>query len=436
MIIDFSASNFRSFRDEQLLSMNVEGGRSRHPSNYSLVEDDRIAILRTAAILGANASGKSNLLKAIAALRWIVLSSGNRKNGQPIPIYEPFRLSADGERQQITFDIEFVVPSGLRYRYQISFLRDRVTEERLMAFPRRSKAIVFERGPSDTWETIKFGGIYKGGSRKFPFFSNSAYLSRAGNDASSPEFIREIYNYFGNISYVPAGARIFLSSALSNVTMINAVSDLICLADTGVAKVTMEENESSTEIRLPEEMPDDLKEAILAENRMSAKFWIESQAGRLIPFDQDDMSSGTARLLEVLPIILQSLKAGSALTFDEIDAHFHTDLVDLILQLFHDDEVNSKGAQLIFSTHDTNVLNSSQMRRDQIWLVSKENGVSSLKSLDEYDKQYVRQDSPFESFYRNGRLGALPRLSYSKIKKVILSALGSSNATSTRSINA
>lgn len=423
MIIDLSLSNFRSFQEDQLLSMNVEGARNRHSTNFTLIEDGRIGVLRSAAILGPNASGKSNLLTALMALRWIVRSSGGRKEGQPIPPYEPFRLSDDGRRLPVKIELEFVVPSGIRYRYEVAFSKSRILEERLYSFARRVKAVVFERGPEDTWETVKFGGTYKGGNRRFPFFQNAAYLSRAGNDASSPEFIREIYRYFDNISHIPAGNNLFSLLPLTDPATLEAISELICLADTGVEKVTMEENEGADDIKLPDSMPEELKDAILLENRMSAKYWIKSQSGEIIKFDSNEMSDGTTRLLQVLPTVLEVFETGSVLVFDEIDAHFHTDIVELILRLFHDSEINAKGSQVIFTTHDTNILDSSFLRRDQIWFVSKSKGASSLKSLDEYDKKYVRHDSPFESFYRDGRLGALPRVSYGKVKDAILGAL-------------
>lgn len=423
MIVDFTIRNFRSFRDEQMLSMNVEGSRTRHPSNFSLVEDERFAVLRSAGIFGANASGKTNVLRALAALRWIIVSSTGRKASQSIPAYEPFRLSPAHVKLPVAFEIEFVVPTGARYRYEVEYNRQRIIEERLISFARRSRATVFERLAEDTWETIKFGGTFKGGARKFPFFDNTAYLSRAGNDASSPDFIREIYRYFEALKYIPAGSSIFSREALNDTTMMHAVSELLCLADTGIGKVTIEEKDLAEDLRLPENMPEDLKEAILAQNRMVAKFWMKSGSEDPVPFEDDDISNGTNRLFELLPTILTALEEGSVLALDEIDTALHTDLVNLILQLFHDDEVNAKGAQLLFSTHDTNVLDAANMRRDQIWFVTKDDGISTLKCLGEYDKKYVRQDSPFEAFYRDGRLGALPRLPYQRVKQVLLNAL-------------
>jgi hypothetical protein len=428
MIVDFTVSNFRSFRDPQMLSMNVEGPRVRHPSNFSILEGERLAVLRSAGIFGANASGKTNILRALAAIQWIIVSSAGRKATQSIPPYEPFRLMPAHAERPVAFEIEFIVPSGARYRYEVSFVRQRILEERLISFTRRSRATVFERGAEDDWETIKFGGTFKGGTRKFPFFHNAAYLSRAGNDASSPDFIREIYTYFESLRYIVAGGEMLSRVALSDPKMMRAVSELLCLADTGVDEVTIEENEAADDIRLPESIPDDFKEAILAQNRMVAKFWMKSGSGDPVPFESDDMSHGTNRLLDLLPIVLSALEDGSVLLLDEIDAHLHTDLVRLVLQLFHDDEINTKGAQLLFSTHDTNILDAAYMRRDQIWLVSKNDGISSLKCLSEYDKKYVRQDSPFEAFYRDGRLGALPRLPYSRVKQVLLDTLNANKA--------
>ena len=412
-----------------MLSMNVESFRERHPSNYTLIEDGRLAILRYAAILGPNASGKSNLLRAIGAIKWMILSSSGRKEGQSIPPYEPFLLSESGSRCPVALEIEFVVPSGTRYRYEISFSNDRVEEERLYSFSRRSRATVFSRNSDDTWETIKFGSTYKGGNRKFPFFRNAAYLSRAGNDASSPYFIREIYDYFEKMKIISSefvGDSFFSRSDLDNREL-SAISKIIRLADTGVERVTIEDNKFAKDVRLPEGIPEELKKMIIDQNRKVTKYWILSQFKELVAFDARDMSQGTVQLYKILPIFLSVLRAGSVLIFDEIDVHFHKDLVALLLRLFRDNQINLAGAQMIFSTHDTTILDSSYIRRDQVWLASKKNGASSLRSLDEYDKKHVRHDSSFESLYRNGRLGALPRVSYLSLKRAVLDALERNN---------
>ena len=420
MIIDFTVENFRSIRTEQTLSMNVESGRERHEQNYSVLENGKLTVLRSAAILGANASGKSTLLLAFSALRWIIVESGTRTEGQKIPCYEPFRLDKDSQANPVRLEVEFILQTGIRYRYGISFLQNRIISEDLYSFAKRQRSLVFIRTDEDTWETIKFGGNYKGGNRRFSFFPNQSYLSRAGNDASSPEFIRNIFRYFEYFDYFAPGYRFITMGFLNSEDNMRAVSDLICLSDTGVTKVTAEENKNIRELKLPEDMPSDLKEMIIENNKIIYKFWMESTSGKLIEFDQDSMSDGTIRLFEILPLVLISLSRGSVLLIDEIDAHLHTDVFSLVLSIFNDSELNRKNAQIIFTTHDTNILNSDILRRDQIWLVEKIAGASHLSCLDEYDKRYVRADSPFEAFYRDGRLGALPKLDYPRIRDAIL----------------
>jgi AAA15 family ATPase/GTPase len=436
MIVDLTIANFRSFEDQQTFSMNVEGAQARHRENFSLFGDGKLAVLRSAAILGPNASGKSNLLRAFRALQWIVESSGNRGEGKRILPYEPFKLAPETQNLPVLLEMEFIVPSGVRYRYSVSFFGDRIAEESLYSFARGQRARVFHRDSDDTWDTVKFGGTYKGGNRKFPFFPNNAYLSRAGGDASAPASIREVYRYFERITFIRSGGRIFVPGYMNVPENMRAVTDLICLADTGVANVTAEKNDKAKDIKLPDDMPDDIKEAIHEENRVSYKFWAKSTDGQLIEFNQDEMSEGTVRLFEMLPVVLMALENGSPLIIDEMDAHFHPNLLKLILWLFHDNETNSKGAQVIFTAHDTNVLDSKILRRDQLWFVTKDNGASKIRALDEYDKKYVRSDSPFESFYMDGRLGALPKFSYGDVKQAVLKVVMSDSAEELSDSNA
>lgn len=428
MIIDLTITNFRSFQDEQMFSMNVETARDRHPGNFAEIEDGKLAVLKTAGILGANASGKSNILLAFRALQWLVLNSALRKEGQRIPPYEPYRLSKATIEAPVRFELEFVVSSGIRYRYEIAYLSDRIVEERLLSFSRRQRALVFERGEDDSWESIKFGGTYKGGHRRLPFFPNVAYLSRAGNDASAPEAIREIRRYFEQWSVIRPGEMVVMPHYLKEPKNMQTVSDLICLADTGISAVRREVREDLPDLQFLNDTPDEVREAIIEQNSVRYKFSVESETGDKIDFDQKEMSDGTIKLLETLPLIIDSLNSGSTVFFDELDANLHTDLLSLILQIYNDPLINKKGSQLIFTTHDTNVLDSNLLRRDQIWFVSKKNGASTIKSLDEYEKNRVRHDSPFESFYRDGRLGAVPKFSYNKVRNVILAAIAEKRA--------
>ncbi|CRL15228.1 AAA family ATPase [Phaeobacter italicus] len=424
MLIDFTVRNFRSFEDEVLFSMNVENSRSRLRDNHHEIENGKYAVLKSAAIFGPNASGKSNLLKAIRTLSWMVCNSNDLQEGEAISPYEPFRLSEDTKYAPTEFEVEFVVPSGMRYRYELAFDKERITSETLFSFPGRQRALIFERKEYDTWETIKFGGTYKGGSRRLSFFKNNCYLARAGNDAAAPESIREIIHYFRSINFIGAGTKLRIANYFAQDGHLEAVGEIIRLADTGVQKVTSEKRKNPEDIRLPDDMPEELKAAIIEENSKTYKFWLQAKSGELVSFDERDMSDGTVKLFEILPMLLNSLSNGAPILFDELDGHLHTHLVALVLQLFHDPVVNKLGAQIIFTTHDTNIMKPSVLRRDQIWITHKKNGGTYLSSLDEYNKNVVRPDSPFEDFYLDGRLGALPSIPYSRVREALSRAVG------------
>ena len=415
MIIDFSITNFRSFQGEQLFSMNAEAGLKRLSGNFSEIEDGKLSILRSAAIFGPNASGKSNVLKAISALKWLVSSSRLAEENEKIPAYEPFKLSPQNNGKPTEFEIEFVVPSGIRYQYSVTYTEKRVITESLYSFQTQKRSEVFTRREGDTWKTIKFGGSYKGGSRRFPYFPNSTYLSRAGNDASAPESIRKVVQYFRDIIVLNAGANIFSHGSYGTDDNLKLISDLIQLADTGVENITAEES-SPEDFDFPKNMPDRIRELIIEQNSVLYKFWHQGQNGQLIKFDEEEMSDGTVKLFQILPLLIRALTTGIPIFVDELDGHLHTNIVSLIFELFNDPLANVADAQLIVTMHDTNLMDPAKLRRDQLWLVQKENGASTLTSLDAYDKGSVRPTSPFEDFYKDGRFGALPALSYVKFR--------------------
>jgi len=423
MIVDLTVRNFRSFQTEQVLSMNVERARNRHSDNYTVAEDGKLAILRSAAILGANAAGKSNVIKAVAALRWMICFSSRLREGEPISPYEPFRLSAASSSEPVTLEIEFIVPSRVRYRYAISFLGDRIVEESLYSFARRQRALVFHRDAEDTWKTIKFGGTYKGGNRILPLFPNNSYLSRAGSDASAPDSMREIYRYFRSTTILWPGEDPLVPGFMSVPENLRVAAEILRLADFGVEEITFETNDKFEDIKIPSEFPESLRQKIIERNKVDYKFWVNSQNGGLVSLDEDAMSEGTMRFFSTLPSIFLAISNGSPILIDEIDAHFHPHLLRLILQLFHDPDLNSKGSQLIFTTHDTNVLDPDLLRRDQVWLVEKSDGASNMRGMEEFDRKLVRQDSPFDRFYMDGRFGAVPHLSYTSVRDAILRAL-------------
>jgi uncharacterized protein len=266
MIVDFTFSNFRSFKSEQLLSMNVERGKAQHSRNIVEAVDGRVDLLKTAAIYGANASGKSNLLYAFMALRWIIVDSGDLKEGQSLPTYDPFALDPVNAEKPVRFEIEFVVPSEGRFRYSVAFDRQTILEESLYSLGSRQGALIFERTPSDTWETIRFGGTYKGGMRRIPFFQNNSYLSKAGNNAASASLIRNIFKYFRIMMHLSSGEKVMVARYLGKPDRLSCIARLLSAVDTGISQISSEERKSSTQ-SWPDDMPDSVRKAIIEEER-------------------------------------------------------------------------------------------------------------------------------------------------------------------------
>jgi len=419
VIIDLTVKNFRSFKEEQMLSMLAESGLSRHRDNLSFIEEGKLAVLRSAVIVGANASGKSNILKAVHALKWIVARSGSTDEDSAIPPYEPYKLNAENGAMPVEFQVEFVVPSGTRYRYEISFHRNRIVTESLYSFNKRQRALVFLREPDDGWDKVKFGATYKGGIRRISFFPNQSYLSKAGSDASAPESIREVARYFRSIIVVDVVSHLANFSLYEDRELLEVVSSILGSIDTGIVEITSAENPLIGELTFPAEMPDVLKDAFINANKLSFEFWSQCENGEKVSFDDDEISAGTRKLFELLPVVIAGLQRGSPVFIDELDGHLHTSIVSFLMDIFNDSETNPKGSQLIFTTHDTNILDPNRIRRDQICLVSKQGGASALQALDEFDKKFVRPDSPFEKFYLDGRLGAVPSVDRWAIRRII-----------------
>lgn len=155
MIIDFSVENFRSIKTEQTFSMLASDSKKDHPENiFPLEKENKISLLKTGLIYGANASGKSNLILALKAFRDFVVESTDLKLDESIPFYQPFKLDKKYRDSPTTFDMEFVGNDGIRYRYTISFTNKEVILEELLFYPNKQEARLFSRKKG---ETIKFG---------------------------------------------------------------------------------------------------------------------------------------------------------------------------------------------------------------------------------------------------------------------------------------
>jgi AAA15 family ATPase/GTPase len=414
MIVEFTIKNFRSIKDEQTFSLYAENPGAHLLDNISYPREKRVGVLKSAGIYGANASGKSNVLLAFEALQYMVVASGSLKDGDPIKGYEPFQLSEKTKSSPVRFEVEFFTPDGIRYIYKIGFTRQRIVEEQLSFYPSAKAALIFDRTKSDTWETVKFGDRYSGGKKRFPFFDNNAYLSKAGDSADAPELVRNVYNYFRTeILRLAVEGHDLFNGWIDDEAMLDKVSALLTFVDTGISGIEVDERDVDVDsIKFPDGMPGSMKQALLRTMTRSYLFAHRTDTDSTELFDLKRESAGTQHLFYLAPLIINALETGGVLIVDELDHSMHPFMAEMIIRLFNDPEVNQGNAQLIFSTHNISLMSPERFRRDQIWLTEKMNGATKLYSLEDFDKKKVKPQSPFNRWYTEGRFGAVPKIDY------------------------
>ncbi len=417
MIVDFTITNFRSIRTEQTFSLFAEGSKDNLPNNYCM-PDGKYTILKSAGIYGANASGKSNLLKAFRALSYLVNETGDLKEDEDIKCYEPFLLDATSKEKPTTFEIEFVL-NNVRFIYKVVFSSSEVIEESLWFYPKMVKAKIFERLSGLTWKDITFGNLYKGGKKKFALFANNSYLSKAGNSADSPAIIRDVYRYFrANIFNIDHKRMMTPYPWKDDPSTVANVARILNKVDTGISGIGFKEKAIPDSLEFPRDIPEDIKKGLLSSFAKEIYFEHEGSDGHLVKFSEDQESDGTQRMYQILPMLLDVFQKGRVVIWDELETSFHPHVAELIVKLFNDPEANVNNAQLIFTTHNLQFMNSEFLRRDQIWLSEKAMGQTTFSSLDEFDKSQLKTSSPFSKWYDDGRLGGIPDVDYRAISRV------------------
>lgn len=416
MLLRFRVSNHLSIRDMQELSLIATSLRDEE---RGLIERSAIAqerILPAVVIYGANASGKSNIVDAISFMRKMVLYSHSR--GKPdggVP-REKFELDYVSSGNPTYCDMDFVV-EDVRYHYGFETTDSAFESEWLYSYPRKRKRMLFER----TESSFQFGRELKGNNKNIAQLTrtNSLFLSAAAQNGHP--HLSKIYRYFKMIrilreTSIPGNlvTRRLLDESGNGLDL--RVIDYLSSIDTGVVDFRRKkleladgfENLPMEIIKLFEKYIDEpLSENVASDlNLDHIELGHRGTDGDTFYLDLDSESAGTRRLLIVLSHMFSALDSGGLLCIDELDASLHTNAVENLLKIFCSSDVNSKGAQLIATTHDTNLMNPSILRRDQQWFTEKDqDGATHLFSLSDFR---TRKDDNFERDYREGRYGAIP----------------------------
>ncbi|MFO8014273.1 MAG: AAA family ATPase [Phycisphaerae bacterium] len=412
MLIEFRFKNYRSFRDEQVLSLVASSDKEHQ---LSLFDTGRVKLLKAAAIYGPNASGKSNIAKALSFMQGMVLESGELEPSDRIRA-EHFALDNGAGHEPSEFEVTFLL-SGVRYQYGFSLTRERISSEWLMAFPKGRAQRWFERtlvsGESDWY----FGPNLKGQNERLADFTrpNSLFLSVAVK--LNHKQLAPVLNWFDDtlglwLPEYPLERAISYTAHRSskNRDFKARLVRLLRDADFGIHGFNIEEEEvprEEAERRLRDEAKPLLAEVGKTVTLFSTTFLHPAMArDAAIAFPLDEESRGTQRLFGLAGPFLDTLERGAVLFVDELEASLHPLLSRKLVELFQRPELNRRNAQLVFATHDVTLLDPGLLRRDQIWMTEKDSqGATHLYPLLEYKP---RKGEALQKGYLAGRYGALP----------------------------
>ena len=414
MLVEFRTQNFRSLREEQVLSLVASPDKSlldTHALDTGLKAAPHV--LKSAVVYGANASGKSNLIKALQYMRDVVLMSATLQPGQAFARLQPFRLDAVSASQPTAFEVTFIL-DGVRYQYGFAMNAQRIVSEQLLVYKAFKPQRWFERhfDAESGKDVYEFGPGLKGAKTLWEGATrpNALFLSMAVQLNS--EALRPVYDWFAHRlvilnEHAPLSPQ-FSLEMLKLEAQRKAIGEFLRAADISIADVEVATKQATVHsIRV--DLATGKREEETGEQTVDeVRFHHLTEHGQAV-FDLADESSGTRNLLFLAGPVLDILSKGQTLVVDELDTSLHTLLVQALVRLFHRPEVNTGGAQLVFTTHDTSLLDAYGLfRRDQVWFVEKRpDQSSSLYPLLDFSP---RKNEALERGYLQGRYGALPLL--------------------------
>lgn len=413
MLIQFSLSNFGSFRDEQTFSL-VASSYSEHPE--WLIESNvpglsGYSYLSAAGIFGANASGKSMLIDAMETVRQIVHESASIMPDEQL-VYDPFKLDMEHSKKETSFEVVFEYDSK-RYDYSFSYVADRVVSEELRRYETRSPQLLFrvsrdENGNVELDTTARMAKLKKQNEylRSKP---NALLLSRGAQEGIA-ELVAP-YNWFAKGLLVYDAPFDHTNMSIYGPVIEGKFGDemrdrLISLArraDLGISDIRAKEVPVIPEDQLNTVFTPEMVKHIVGTPTKTAVFFHEGERAD-VEFPAYDESVGTRSFLSAAAAALRALEDGKTLLFDEIDCSLHPRLVEALVELFSDPMVNKHHAQLIFTALTPSIMD--MFRRDQIWITEKRrDGSSTLEPLSNYA---LRKGERKSKGYSAGRYGGVP----------------------------
>lgn len=424
MLIEFNVGNFLSFRDISTLSMVGVRSYKEHEDTNVIKLNDKAKLLKAAVVYGNNASGKSNLIRSISFMRWLVIHSFRdallEESDKKIPLVK-FLLNSRSEKEPSSFEVTFI-SNSIRYRYGFEVEENEIESEWL--FHTTSKEVPLftrEKGKiSINRSSFKEGLDLKNKTKK-----NVLFLTVVAQ--FNGEISNRVIEWFKNFNVINgihdrSFKRYTINKLKEDVEFQKWVNKFIKYLE--ISRITTIEEEVSdidVEKLKEQEKDEELINFLTSIQKLKAR---ETKRDQIITwhrkYDENNIfvdtipfafdrqeSEGTKKLIYLLGPWYDTLRNGKILIVDELDSRLHTNLIKKLVGFFH--QTNETNAQLIFAVHDTNLLSRDIFRRDQIWFIEKNQfGASELYSLGDFKSEKVRKKSAFDKNYEQGKYGAIP----------------------------
>jgi hypothetical protein len=424
MLIQFRVRNFRSLKEEQELSL-VASSLKGLPEAVTQVNGLHLGLLRLAAIYGANASGKTNVLAALDHMSNAVRDSQMYwPPGGAIP-RDPFLLDRQSKDDSSSFEVDLLL-EGARFHYGFSLNDREVAEEWLDAFPLGNKPVKKQMWFRREAKTFTFGRKLVGDNRAIERLTrpNSLFLSAAAQN--NHEALLPIYRWFERrLMHTPRQRGVmhmFTAKLCQEESFKSALENVLAAADLGIEGLAVREEDAFGGLP-PKMVPararadigkmhEAMRKAYAGEKDggklekqvLALTHKVSAQAG--VTLEWHDESAGTLEFLGLLGPVLRAIGSGGTLCVDELDASLHPLLALNVVSLFNNPKTNPRHAQMIFTTHDTNLLDKEILRRDQVWFTEKDaEGGTHLYPLTDFKP---RKNESLERGYLQGRYGAVP----------------------------
>ena len=417
MLVEFKVGNYRSFREEQTLSLVASKDTEL---NKNCVDQGKLRLLKAVSIYGPNASGKSNLIRALSTMRDIIVEPA--KPGEKISV-TPFKLDNKYSNKPSSFEVTFY-QGEVRYQYGFTATSERIYDEWLIAYPKGVPQTWYTRTFNKLSTLWKYGSFLKGEKEGLRNKTRDNVLFLSVGAQWNNKQLATVYEWFSE------KIRVILPSDRSPVVTIDMLmsvekdeesknfyhtymNKMTQCADLGIYGIKIKKEEIAADeidfgIEFPN-LPEEISERIM--RNLKGKIEVEFThravpTGKDVRFSNTEESDGTRRFFELAGPWLLAILEGMTLLVDELEASLHPHLVSELIKFIQNPKLKGKGTQLIFATHNTTLLDPELFRRDQIWFTQKdEHNSTLLYPLSDYKP---RKGEAMQKGYLAGRYGAIP----------------------------